>query len=64
MIRTIVWGLVIVAFGVWIWLGKLGRLSQFNFGRDWPVIIIVVGLLTVAEGVSWLLRKGRKRCGD
>lgn len=61
MIRSIIWGLVIIAIGLWIWLANLGVLtSGIVFRRDWPVIIIVVGLLTVAEGVSWILRRRRR----
>ncbi|MBM3331062.1 hypothetical protein FJY68_04320 [candidate division WOR-3 bacterium] len=64
MIRTIIWGLVIIAIGTWIWLAKLGIItSGIVFSRDWPVIIIIVGLLTVGEGISWIFRRGRKRCG-
>jgi len=60
VIRTIIWGLVISAIGLWLWLAKLGLLSQIRFSRDWPVIIIVVGLLTLGEGVSWLVRRRRR----
>ncbi len=61
MIRTIIWGLIIIAVGVWIWLANLGILtSGIVFSRDWPVIIIIAGLLTVGEGISWAIRRGRK----
>lgn len=64
MIRTIIWGLIVIAIGAWIWLANLGVItSGIVFSRDWPVIIIIVGLLTVAEGVSWAFRRGRNRCG-
>ena len=64
MIRTIIWGLVIMAIGMWIWLAKLGVVaSGIIFHRDWPVIIVIIGLLTVGEGISWIFRRGRKRCG-
>ncbi len=61
MIRTIIWGLVIIAIGMWIWLAKLGKIaSGIVFSRDWPVIIIIIGLLTVGEGISWAIRRGRR----
>lgn len=61
MIRTIIWGLVIAGIGLWVWLANLGVLpSGVVFKRDWPVIIIVIGLLTVGEGISWLIRRGRR----
>lgn len=65
MIRSIIWGLVIIAIGMWIWLAKLGVItSGVIFRRDWPIIIVIIGLLTVGEGISWAFRRGRKRCGD
>jgi hypothetical protein len=60
--RTIIWGLVIIAIGMWIWLAKLGIItSGIVFSRDWPVIIIIVGLLTVGEGISWATRRHGRR---
>jgi hypothetical protein len=47
MIRSIIWGLVIIAIGMWIWLAKL--------------IIVIAGLLTVGEGISWAFRRGRRK---
>jgi hypothetical protein len=62
MVRTIIWGLVVIAIGMWIWLANLGVItSGIVFNRDWPVIIIIVGLLTVGEGISWIFRRGRRR---
>lgn len=61
MIRTIIWGLVIIAIGLWVWLANLGVLpTGIVFSRDWPIIIMVVGLLSIGEGVSWMLRRGRR----
>jgi len=59
--RGIVWGVIIIAVGLWIWLANLGVLtSGIVFSRDWPLIIVVVGLMTVAEGVSWFIRRRRR----
>ena len=64
VIRTIIWGLIVIAIGMWIWLANLGVIaSGIVFHRDWPVIIVIVGLLTVGEGISWAFRRGRNRCG-
>jgi hypothetical protein len=61
VIRTIIWGIIIVAIGMWIWLAKLGVITTgIVFSRDWPVIIVIVGLLTVGEGISWFVRRGRR----
>lgn len=65
MVRTIIWGLVIAAIGMWVWLAKLGVItSGVVLRRDWPVIIVIIGLLTVGEGISWFFRRGRKRCDE
>lgn len=61
MVRTIIWGLVIIGVGLWIWLANLGVLpTGIVFSRDWPVIIMVVGLLSVGEGISWIVRRGSR----
>ncbi len=61
MVRTIIWGLVTIAIGTWIWLANLGVItSGIIFRRDWPVIIIIIGLLTVGEGISWAIRRRRR----
>jgi hypothetical protein len=61
VIRTIIWGLIVMAIGTWLWLANLGVVtSGIIFRRDWPVIIVVVGLLTVGEGISWAIRRGRR----
>jgi hypothetical protein len=57
MIRTIIWGLIVVTIGVWIWLGNLEIIRQIRFNRDWPLIIVIIGLLTVAEGISHYIRR-------
>jgi len=60
VIRGVIWGLVVIAIGLWIWLANLGVLtSGIIFRRDWPVIIIIVGLLSVGEAVSWFIRRRR-----
>ncbi len=48
-------GLFLVVIGAWIWLSNMGYL---NFKRDWPLIIIIVGLYYLVSGLS---RGKRKR---
>ncbi|MFO7638177.1 MAG: DUF5668 domain-containing protein [bacterium] len=56
--RGIVWGLVLMAVGAWLWLANLGVLpTGIVASRDWPLLIVVVGLLTVFEGIRWLARR-------
>ncbi len=61
MVRSIIWGLIVIAIGMWIWLANLGVItSGIIFRRDWPVIIVIIGLLEIGEGISWLIRRGRR----
>jgi hypothetical protein len=53
MIKT---GIVILIFvGLFIWFGNLGFL---NLGRDWPLILIIVGILGI---ISTIKRNRRSR---
>lgn len=56
MVRTIIWGLVVMAIGFWIWLGNLRIIRPICLQRDWPLIIVIIGLLTIGEGISRYLR--------
>ncbi len=43
--RKFFWGLMVVALGGLIWADNLGMISvSFKFSRDWPVIIVALGL--------------------
>lgn len=59
MVRSILWGLIIIAIGLWVWLANLGVMpSGIVFSRDWPIIIVIVGLMAVAEGIArWVRRR-------
>jgi hypothetical protein len=58
VIRTILWGIIVIAIGMWIWLANLGVItSGIVFSRDWPIIIVVIGVMTLAEGISWYIRR-------
>jgi hypothetical protein len=39
-------GMVLIALGVLIYLGKAGI---YSFGKTWPVLIIVVGISTIVQ---------------
>ena len=54
----IIWGLVIVCIAALIWLGNLGILA-FSLARDWPIILIVIGLFMIYRGVIYPLRRKR-----
>ncbi|MEO0092659.1 MAG: DUF5668 domain-containing protein [candidate division WOR-3 bacterium] len=56
MVRTIIWGLIVAGIGVWLWLSNLGIIRPICLRRDWPLIIVIIGLLTIGEGISRYLR--------
>ncbi len=58
--NTIFWGLIFMLIGGWIWLGNLGIIKTgFRFSRDWPVILIIIGLAVLLEGMERILRRRR-----
>lgn len=59
MIRSIVWGAIFMAVGGWLWLAKQNPevIRGPLFRRDWPLIIVVVGVMTVVQGIAWHVRR-------
>ena len=55
----IIWGILFIAVGLWIWLSKFGVLS-FEWHRDWPFIIVTIGIVILIEGITSIFRR-RKR---
>jgi hypothetical protein len=54
MVRRIVWGLIIILIGLWIWFAKLGIIKHgISFGRDWPIILIIIGIMMLVESIVW-----------
>lgn len=55
--------LLLIVLGVFIWLANL-EIFIFNFKRDWPVILIILGLIELLNGFirkrKRLLRFGSK----
>jgi len=46
--RKFFWGLAIMAIGGLFWANNFGLVDlSFRFSRDWPVIIVAVGLLSL-----------------
>jgi uncharacterized integral membrane protein len=50
---AIVWGLILLAIGVWFFLGTtLGiSLPHINWSDAWPIILIVIGAIVIAQGL-------------
>lgn len=49
--------LIIMLIGVWIWLSNL-EIYIFNWKRDWPVVLIVLGVYWL---ISSLIGERRRR---
>jgi len=43
------WGFTLIVLGLWLWLSNMGYL---NFKRDWPIILIAIGIYEVIIGLS------------
>lgn len=56
----IFWAVIFIAVGVLWWLANMGWIV-FRFGRDWPLIIVVIGVYYVVKG---LRRRRRRRKSD
>jgi len=37
-------GLLLFGIGILLWLGNMGLLPYINWGRDWPWVLIILGL--------------------
>jgi hypothetical protein len=61
MVRSIVWGIIIVAIGAWVWISNVNpqALPGPVFARDWPLIIVVLGLMSIVEGIVRIARRRR-----
>ena len=62
-LRKFFWGLLVVAIGLLLWAHNYGLVAfSFNFSRDWPLIVVAAGLMSV-----WRALFGRhwwaSRCG-
>ena len=59
MISRVIWGLVIVLLGAWLWTVRFnpGLVPAPVFARDWPLLIVVAGLASIGAGAGRLLRR-------
>jgi hypothetical protein len=50
--RKFFWGLAISTAGGLIWVSNLGYVElSFKFGRDWPIFIVAIGLMSVWDAL-------------
>ena len=50
--RKFFWGLLVVALGLLLWAHNFGLVVfSLNFSRDWPLIVVVAGVVGVWRAV-------------
>lgn len=60
--KMVFWAIVFICIGVFVWLGNLG-IFNFRWGRDWPVILVIIGLYFLIQVISPRRRKRRVKKG-
>jgi hypothetical protein len=49
----LLWGILWIALGTWILLSNYGLLTNgFSFHRDWPIVLIAVGLIILVRSFT------------
>lgn len=52
--KTAIW---LILIGFFIWFLNLGFFSFFNFGRDWPLILVFIGVLVLIDRLTLMLKR-------
>ena len=58
--RRLSWGIAVLVLGLWIWLSALG-VPYISFSRNWPLLIVVLGVLIIVRRVRRVTRRRRRR---
>ena len=46
--RKFFWGLILIGIGGVLWANNFGLLAfSISFSRDWPLMVVVLGLMSV-----------------
>ena len=52
-LHKVLWGLFWIALGAWLILSNYDLVAyQFTFHRDWPIILIAVGIIMIIKAVT------------
>jgi hypothetical protein len=51
---------ILIVLGVLFWLGKFG-IIDFYWSRDWPVVLIGLGVFSLVNHVAGRVKKTRRR---
>lgn len=66
--RKFFWGIIAISVGGLIWASNLGYLDlSFRFSRDWPIIIVAIGLMSIWDalfGRHWWGHKFERGCRE
>ncbi|MCD5383284.1 DUF5668 domain-containing protein [candidate division WOR-3 bacterium] len=54
--NTVFWGLIFLTVGILIWISNFGIIS-LSWQRDWPVILIIIGIYKLATLIPIRKRK-------
>ena len=54
--RKIYWSLIFIGIGVWILLSNYGVI-MFNFSRDWPILLIALGIAEILDVIFSVSKK-------
>jgi len=61
-LRKFFWGLLVISIGLLLWAHNYGLIAlSFSFSRDWPIVIVLVGLMSVWNalfGRHWWSKSG------
>ena len=66
--HKLLWGLFWIALGAWLILSNYDLVAyQFSFHRDWPILLIAIGVIIVVRsftrrGATWR-QSGEGCCG-
>ncbi len=61
--RTVFWAVVFIFVGAIIWLGNLG-MFDFRWNRDWPILLLIVGLYLLIKAIPGRKRRTSKQKGN
>jgi len=53
--RKIYWSLIFIGIGIWILLSNYGVIL-FKFSRDWPILLIAIGLAEILDVIFSALK--------
>ncbi len=53
-------GIFLIILGLFIWFLNLGVFSFWKWERDWPWILVIIGIFSIIGYLKKKFRKGRK----